>query len=109
MLTHHARKPVVMEGGTTFHFVTGGIDEALMMAKDAAGAKDVRIGGGAATIRQYLEARLVDEMHLVVSPVALGSGEPLLQGLDLPGLGYRVAEHAMSKAAMHVRLEGAGR
>jgi dihydrofolate reductase len=109
VLTHHARKPLQMEGGTTFHFVTGGIDEALMLAKDAAGSKDVRIGGGAATIRQYLQARLVDEMHWVVSPVVLGSGEPLLQGLDLPSLGYRVAEHAMSKAAMHVRLERAGK
>jgi dihydrofolate reductase len=108
VLTHHARKPIEMEGGTTFHFVTGGIDEALMLAKDAAGAKDVRIGGGTATVRQYLQARLVDEMHLVVSPVVLGSGEHLLSGLDLPALGYRVVEQAMSKAAMHVRLEGAG-
>jgi dihydrofolate reductase len=109
VLTHHARKPIEMEGGTTFHFVTGGIDEALMLAKDAAGAKDVRIGGGASTVRQYLQARLIDEMHLVISPVVLGSGENLFQGLDLPALGYRVAEQAMSKAAMHVRLEGAGR
>jgi len=108
VLTHHPRKPLEMEGGTVFHFVTGGIDEALMLAKDAAGSRDVRIGGGAATIRQYLQARLVDEMHLVVSPVVLGSGEPLLQGLDLVALGYRVVEHAMSKAAMHVRLERAG-
>ena len=108
VLTHHPRKPIQMEGGTTFHFVTGGIDEALMQAKEAAGSKDVRIGGGAATVRQYLEARLVDEMHLVVSPVVLGSGEHLLSGLDLTALGYRVVEHAMSKAAMHVRLVGAG-
>ena len=108
VLTHHARKSIEMAGGTTFHFVTGGIDEALMQAKDAAGAKDVRIGGGTATVRQYLEARLVDEMHLVFSPVLLGSGEHLLSGLDLPALGLRVAEHAMSKAAMHVRLERAG-
>jgi dihydrofolate reductase len=109
VLTHHPRKPLRMEGGTTFHFVTGGIDEALMRAKDAAGAKDVRIGGGTATIRQYLQARLVDEMHLVVSPVLLGSGEHLLTGLDLPALGFKVAEHAMSNLAMHVRLERAGR
>ena len=109
VLTHHPRKPLKMEGGTVFHFVTGGIDEALMLAKDAAGAKDVRIGGGTATIRQYLQARLVDEMHLVISPVVLGSGEHLFQGLDLPALGYRVVEQAMSKAAMHVRLERAGR
>ena len=109
VLTHHARKPIVMEGGTTFHFVTGGIDEALLLAKDAAGSKDVRIGGGAATIRQYLQARFVDEMHLVISPVVLGSGELLFRELDLAALGYRVVEQAMSKAAMHVRLEGAGR
>jgi dihydrofolate reductase len=88
--------------------VTGGIDEALMLAKDAAGSKDVRIGGGAATIRQYVQARLVDEMHLAVSPVVLGSGEHLFSGLDLGALGYRVVEHAMSKAAMHIRLVGAG-
>ena len=108
VLTHHPRKSIEMAGGTTFHFVTGGIDEALMQAKDAAGSRDVRIGGGAATIRQYVQARLVDEMHLVVSPVVLGSGEHLLSGLDLPALGYRVVEHTMSKAAMHVRLERAG-
>jgi dihydrofolate reductase len=108
VLTHHPREPLEMEGGTTFHFVTGGIDEALMRAKDAAGSRDVRIGGGTATIRQYVQARLVDEIHLVVSPVLLGSGEHLLQGLDLLALGYRVVEHAMSKAAMHVRLVGAG-
>jgi len=108
VLTHHPRKSVEMAGGTTFHFVTGGIDEALMRAKDAAGARDVRIGGGAATVRQYLQARLVDEIHLVISPVLLGSGEHLLVGLDLPALGYRVVGTEMSKAAMHVRLVGAG-
>lgn len=104
VLTHHQRAPIEMQGGTTFHFVTGGIDEALTMAKDAAGANDVRIGGGAATVRQYLEARLVDELHLVVSPVVLGSGEHLLMGLDLAALGHRVAEHVASDAAMHVML-----
>ena len=109
VLTHHPRKPLEMAGGTTFHFVTGGIDEALMRAKDAAGAKDVRIGGGAATIRQYVRAGYVDEMHLVFSPVLLGSGEHLLTGLDLPSLGFKVAEHAMSNLALHVRLERAGR
>jgi len=108
VLTHHPRKSLEMTGGTTFHFVTGGIDEALVRAKDAAGAKDVRIGGGVATVRQYVQARLVDEMHLVYSPVLLGSGEHLLSGLDLPALGFRVAEHAMSNSAMHVRLERAG-
>jgi dihydrofolate reductase len=104
VLTHHPRKPLVMEGGTVFHFVTGGIDEALMLAKDAAGAKDVRIGGGAATIRQYVQAGYVDEMHLVVSPAVLGSGEHLLSGLDLGALGFKVLEHASSGAALHVVL-----
>ena len=89
VLTHHPREPLVMEGGTTFHFVTGGIHEALDRAREAAGDKDIRIGGGASTIRQYLEARLIDEMHVAVSPVLLGSGEHLLGGLDLPALGYR--------------------
>jgi dihydrofolate reductase len=102
VLTHHARKPLVMEGGTVFHFVTGGPQEALKLAKDAAGAKDIRIGGGTATIRQYLQAGLVDEMHLAVSPVLLGSGENLLQGIDLPKLGYRVAEHVATEKATHV-------
>jgi len=108
VLTHHPRKSIEMEGGTTFHFVTGGIDEALMQAKDAAGSRDVRIGGGAATVRQYVQARLVDEIHLAISPILLGSGEHLLAGLDLPALGYRVVEHAMSNSAMHVRLVRAG-
>jgi len=104
VLTHHARKSVEMAGGTIFHFVTGGIDEALYKAVEAAGTKDVRIGGGVATVREYVRARLVDEMHLVVSPVLLGSGEHLFSGLDLPALGYQVAEHASSEAAMHVIL-----
>jgi len=104
VLTHHARKSVEMAGGTIFHFVTGGIDEALYKAVEAAGTKDVRIGGGVATVREYVRARLVDEMHLVVSPVLLGSGEHLLSGLDLPALGYQVAEHVSSAAAMHVIL-----
>jgi dihydrofolate reductase len=102
VLTHHARKSIEMEGGTTFHFVTEGIEEALRRAKDAAGSKDVRLGGGVETIRQYLRARLVDEMHLAISPAALGSGEHLLSGLDLLALGYEVQEHATSEAAMHV-------
>jgi dihydrofolate reductase len=102
VLTHHARAPIEMEGGTVFHFVTGGIEEALRRAKEAAGDRDVRIGGGAATIRAYLQARLVDEMHLVISPVLLGSGEPLLAGIDLPALGYRVAEHVATDAVTHV-------
>jgi dihydrofolate reductase len=102
VLTHHARGPIEMEGGTTFHFVTAGIEEALARAKEAAGDKDVRIGGGAQIIRQYLNARLVDEMHLAFSPVLLGTGEPLLAGLDLLALGYRVVEHVPSDATLHV-------
>ncbi len=104
VLTHHPRKSIEMAGGTTFHFVTGGIDEALFRAGEAAGAKDIRIGGGVQTVRQFVQAGYVDEMHLVVSPVLLGSGEHLLSGLDLPALGFRVAEHAASQAAMHVVL-----
>jgi dihydrofolate reductase len=102
ILTHHARKPLEMEGGTTFFFVTGGIEEALERARAAAGGKDIRVGGGAATIRQYLRAKLIDEMHLAISPVVLGSGEHLLQGIDLPALGYGVIEHKTSEAVMHV-------
>src|SRR5688500_198913 len=90
VLTHHPRKPIEMEGGTTFHFVTEGIEEALRRAKQAAGGKDVRLGGGTETIRQYLRARLVDEMHLAISPVLLGTGEHLFSGLDLLALGYQV-------------------
>jgi dihydrofolate reductase len=104
VLTHHARKPLVMEGGTTFHFITGGIHEALKLAKDAAGRKDVRIGGGAATIRQYLQADLIDEMHLAVSPVLLGSGENLLHGIDLTKLGFRCTEHVATEKATHAVL-----
>jgi dihydrofolate reductase len=104
VLTHHARASLAMNGGTTFHFVTGGIHEALERARDAAGSADVRLGGGVATIRQYLEAGLVDEMHLAMAPVLLGAGESLLAGIDLARLGYRCTEHAASAAAMHVVL-----
>ena len=104
VLTHHSRAPITMEGGTVFHFVTGGIEAALAAAKAAAGGKDVRLGGGVATIRQYLAAGLVDEMHIVVSPVLLGAGENLFAGLDLARLGFRVAEHVPSPAATHVVL-----
>lgn len=104
VLTHHPRSSIEMEGGTTFHFVTGGIEEALARARAAAGARDIRIGGGAATIRQYLSARLIDSMHLAFAPVLLGSGEPLLHGLDLPALGYRVTERIATEAATHVRF-----
>jgi dihydrofolate reductase len=105
VLTHHARAPIEMQGGTTFHFVTTGIEDALARAREAAGGKDVRIGGGVATVRQYLEAGLVDHMHLAISPVVLGAGEHLLAGIDLPALGFRVTEHATSPGAMHVVLE----
>jgi dihydrofolate reductase len=104
VLTHHPRVPLEMKGGTTFHFVTGGIREALDRARDAARGKDVRVGGGVSTIRQYLRAGLVDEMHLVVSPVVLGGGENLLAGLDLPALGFRPTEHGASENALHVVL-----
>jgi dihydrofolate reductase len=106
VLTHHPRKSVEMAGGTTFHFVTGGIEEALMRARQAAGSKDVRIGGGVQTIRQYLRAGLVDEMHLAISPILLGSGEHLLSGLDLTALGYQVSEHTASQGATHIVLKG---
>ncbi|MFO1172841.1 MAG: dihydrofolate reductase family protein [Hyphomicrobiaceae bacterium] len=103
VLTHHPRPPLVMEG-TTFHFVTDGIAAALDRARAAAGDKDVRLGGGVATIRQYAEARLIDEMHLAVSPVLLGAGESLFAGLDLPKLGYRVRETITTPMATHVVL-----
>ena len=95
-------RSVTMAGGTTFHFVTDGIHAALERAREAAGERDVRLGGGAATIRQYLQARLVDEMHVAISPVLLGSGEALLAGIDLPALGYRVSEHVATANATHV-------
>ena len=104
VLTHHERPPLEMEGGTSFHFVTGGIEEALDRAREAAGERDIRVGGGASTIRQYLEARLIDEMHYAISPVLLGSGEALFEGLDLPALGYEVREHVASDKAQHVVL-----
>ena len=102
VLTHHARDPLEMRGGTTFHFVTEGAEAALARAREAAGGKDVRLGGGVATARQYLAAGLVDEMHLAIAPVLLGSGEHLLAGLDLPALGYRLREHVVTPAATHV-------
>lgn len=100
--THHARQPLVMEGGTTFQFVGEPIEAVLARAKQAAGDKDVRLGGGVATIRQYLRARLIDEMHLAMAPVLLGRGEALFAGLDLAVLGYRVSEHVATEAATHV-------
>jgi len=102
VLTHHARPPLEMKGGTIFHFVTGGIQDALDRARKAAAGKDIRLGGGVATIREYLRAGLVDEMHLAVSPVLLGSGENLLAGIDLLALGFRVREQVASDKALHV-------
>ena len=104
VLTHHARAPIAMEGGTTFHFVTDGIHAALGRAKDAARGRDVRLGGGVATIRQYLAAGLVDELHLAISPVLLGRGEHLLAGIDTSRLGYTCTEHAATERATHVVL-----
>lgn len=104
VLTHHARAPLTMLGGTTFHFVTDGIEAALQRAKAAAKDKDVRVGGGVATIRAFLQAGLVDELHLAQSPVLLGSGESLFTGLDLPSLGYRCVEHVSSSKTTHVVL-----
>jgi dihydrofolate reductase len=104
VLTHHPRPSITMEGGTTFHFVTDGIHAALKRAAEAANGKDIRVGGGAATIRQYLQAGLIDEMHFAVSPVLLGSGEHLLTGLDLPKLGYRRNAHVATPNATHIVL-----
>ncbi|TPJ31788.1 dihydrofolate reductase family protein [Mesorhizobium sp. B2-7-2] len=102
ILTNHPRDPIVMEGGTTFFFVTDGIESALEQAETAAGDLDVKIGGGVSTVRQYLRARLVDEMHLAAGPVLLGQGENLFAGLDLSALGYAVASMEHSEHAMHV-------
>ena len=108
VLTHHARDPIAMRGGTTFHFVTDGIHAALERATDAAGSQDIRLGGGVATIRQYLCARLVDEMHLAVSPVLLCTGENLLSGVDAAKLGYRCTEHVPTPNTTHVVLAKRG-
>ncbi|MBV9493967.1 MAG: dihydrofolate reductase family protein [Acidobacteria bacterium] len=105
VLTNYEREPLVMQGGTEFRFITGGIEEALAQAKAAAGEKDVRIGGGVATIRQYLAAGLIDELHLAISPALLGRGEHLLHGLDLRALGYECVQHvAGTRAVAHVVL-----
>ena len=105
VLTHHARAPLVREGGTVFHFVTGGIREALERAREAAQDKDVRIGGGVSTVRQYLQAGLIDEMHLAISPTLLGSGENLLAGIDLAAAGFRCTEHVGTPHALHVVMK----
>ena len=104
ILTHHLRAPIVMEGGTTFHFVTDGIEAALAQARTAAGDLDVKIGGGVSTVRQAVLAGAVDTLHLAISPVVLGRGEALFAGLDLPGLGYRVTEAVPTELATHLVL-----
>lgn len=104
VLTHHEREPLVMEGGTIFHFVTGGIEEALRRAKEVAGERDVKIGGGVSTVRQYLQAGLVDSLHFALVPVALGEGEALFAGIDLRALGFSVTESQATEHAMHIVL-----
>jgi dihydrofolate reductase len=104
VLTHHPRASITMQGGTTFHFVTGGIQAALEQARDAAHGKDVRLGGGVETMEQYLRAGLVDEMHFVISPALIGTGERLFPDLNLPALGYKLTDHIPSKGATHVLL-----
>jgi dihydrofolate reductase len=104
VLTHHPRESIAMNGGTTFHFVTQGIHAALQRASEAAGDHDIRLGGGVATVREYLRARLIDEIHLAISPVLLGSGENLFAGLDMPALGYHCTEHIPTANTTHVGL-----
>jgi len=104
VLTNYARDPIEMEGGTTFFFVTNGIEAALEQAKVAAKGRDVKIGGGVETVRQYLRARLIDELHFAFSPVLLGQGEAMFTGIDLPALGYRVTEHQATEHATHIVL-----
>ena len=104
ILTHHPREPIEMEGGTTFIFVTAGIEAALAQARAAAGDLDVKIGGGVETVRQYVRAGLIDELHFALSPVVLGDGEAMFAGIDLPALGYRVTEHQAGEHATHIVL-----
>lgn len=104
VLTHYERDPIEMQGGTTFYFVTGGIEEALRLAKQAAGEKDVKIGGGVSTVRQYLQAGLIDSLHFALAPAVLGKGEALFNGLDLPALGFSVTEHDATERATHLVL-----
>jgi dihydrofolate reductase len=105
VLTHYEREPLEMKGGTTFHFVTGGIEEALESAKKIAGRKDVKIGGGVSTVRQYLRAGLIDSLDLALSPVLLGQGESLFHGLDLRALGFSLTDRKVSEYAIHLTLE----
>jgi dihydrofolate reductase len=104
VLTHHPRPPLEMKGGTTFYFVTDGIESTYAKARAAAKGKDMRLGGGVATVREYLQAGLVDEMHLAISPVLLGAGESLFAGLDLNAMGFRCTEHVPTPSATHVVL-----
>jgi dihydrofolate reductase len=108
VLTHHPRPPLEMAGGTVFRFVTDGIHSALQQAREAAGDRDIRVGGGVSTIRQYLRAGLIDEVHLAIRPVLLGNGEALLAGIDLPALGYEVAESVAGVRATHMFLRKRG-
>ncbi len=105
VLTHYSRPPLVMEGGTTFHFVTDGIETALRQARAAAGGKDIRIGGGVSTIQQYLRARVIDELHLAIAPVFLGAGENLFAGLDLRALGYTCSGRVSTPSTIHLIVE----
>ena len=104
VLTHHPRESIAMDGGTTFHFVTDGIQAALERARQAANGQDVRLGGGVATIRQYLQAGLIDEIHIAISPILLGSGEHLFTNIDTLALGYHCTEHVATAGAMHCVL-----
>jgi len=108
VLTNHPRTSITMAGGTTFHFVTEGIHAALHRAVKAANGKDIRLGGGVATIRQYLRAGLIDELHLAISPILLGSGERLFAGIDLPKLGYQCTEHVPTASVTHVVIRKRG-
>ena len=104
VLTNYPRASLTMDGGTTFHFITDGIHAALQRAGDAANGQDIRLGGGVAVVRQYLRAGLIDEMHLAIAPILMGSGEHLLAGIDAPKLGYQCTEHVATPSASHVIL-----
>lgn len=108
VLTHYARPPLHMAGDTTFYFVTGGIEDALAQARAAAAHQDVRIGGGASTIRQYLRAGLIDQLHIAIAPVLLGAGERLFEGLNMRALGYECVRSVASEQATHVLLQRTG-
>ena len=108
VLTHHARAPLAMKGGTVFHFVTDGIESALKQAREAAGDRNIRVGGGVATVREFLRARLIDELHLAVRPVLLGRGENLFAGLDLDALGYEGTKAVAGERATHMFLRRRG-